>query len=179
MTIEYVSGDIEGSVYMNPITIPYHSGGYFTMLTLETWYRCGIENVVLIVNAHCVCFHVISKTFILKLCVTLGANDKSLCSLYRIQNNPHRDWLLSAKLIKFSLCWKNAYKLMWILKHSKDLLNSIASPFFSKIYNIKTYDLCILYTTIHHGGYHQSMFLKYVSFIGKHLIIFGITPFWF
>jgi hypothetical protein len=36
---------------------------------------------------------------------------------------------------------------MWILKNSKELLESLKSPIFSQIYSIKTYDFTTLYTT--------------------------------
>jgi hypothetical protein len=39
---------------------------------------------------------------------------------------------------------------MWILKHSKELLENLKSPFFSQIYSIKTYDFTTLYMTIPH-----------------------------
>ena len=39
---------------------------------------------------------------------------------------------------------------MWILKNSKELLESFKSPTFSQIYIIKTYDFTTLYTTIPH-----------------------------
>jgi hypothetical protein len=39
---------------------------------------------------------------------------------------------------------------MWILKNSKELLESLKSPIFSQMYSIKTYDFTALYTTIPH-----------------------------
>jgi hypothetical protein len=39
---------------------------------------------------------------------------------------------------------------MWIIKTSKELLESLKSPIFSQIYSIKTYDFTTLYTTIPH-----------------------------
>jgi hypothetical protein len=39
---------------------------------------------------------------------------------------------------------------MWILKNSKELLESLEADFFSQIYSIKTYDFTTLYTTIPH-----------------------------
>jgi hypothetical protein len=47
----------------------------------------------------------------------------------------------------YARSWVNQ---MWILKKSKELLESLKSPFFSQIYIIKPYDSTILYTTIPH-----------------------------
>jgi hypothetical protein len=39
---------------------------------------------------------------------------------------------------------------MWILRNSKELLESLKSPNFPQIYSIKTYDFTTLYITIPH-----------------------------
>ena len=47
---------------------------------------------------------------------------------------------------------------MWILKNSKELLESLKSPTFSQIYSIKTYDFTTLYTTIPHDKLKNRLF---------------------
>jgi len=45
---------------------------------------------------------------------------------------------------------RNGINLMWILKHSKDLVESLSSQSLSVITSIKTFDFSTLYTTVAH-----------------------------
>jgi hypothetical protein len=47
---------------------------------------------------------------------------------------------------------------MWILKNSKELLESLKSPFLSQIYSIKTYDFTTLHTIIPHDELKTRLF---------------------
>jgi hypothetical protein len=47
---------------------------------------------------------------------------------------------------------------MWILKNSKELLESLKPPIFSQIYNIKTYEFTTLYTTMPHDKLKTRLF---------------------
>jgi hypothetical protein len=53
---------------------------------------------------------------------------------------------------------KSKVNQMWILKNSKELVESLKSPNFSQIYSIKTYDFTTLYTTIPHDKFKTILF---------------------
>jgi hypothetical protein len=73
---------------------------------------------------------------------------------------------------------------MWILKNSKDLLDSLKSRSFSQVSSIKTFDFSTLYTTLPHDIFledkhnivlHLSILYDYQHFF-QHPICFSIQP---
>jgi hypothetical protein len=57
-----------------------------------------------------------------------------------------------------TVCARSGVNQLWILKNSKELLESLKPPIFPQIFSIKTYDFTTLYTIILHDKLKTRLF---------------------